>query len=161
MNAGEDLNYIFRRLTRIAIEDIGLADVNAKRICLDSWQAYDRLGSPEGDLVLAEITIYLALAAKSNSTLKAFKKAKEAAVKNGSVPPPLHLINASTSLMKSQGYGQGYKYDHDYEDNFSGQNYFPDLITDRTYYEPGDYGNEKRLKEKLSFFRDLRKRGNS
>lgn len=161
LDAGEDLNYIFRRLTRIAIEDIGLADVNAKRICLDSWQVYDRLGSPEGDLALAEITIYLALAAKSNSTLKAFKKAKEAAVKNGSVPPPLHLINASTSLMKSQGYGQGYKYDHDYEDNFSGQNYFPDLITDRTFYEPGDYGNEKRLKEKLSFFRDLRKRGNS
>ena len=161
MDAGEDLNYIFRRLTRIAIEDIGLADPNAKRICLDSWQIYDRLGSPEGDLVLAEIVIYLSLTSKSNSTYKAFKKAKEAVSKSGSVPPPMHIINAATNLMKTQGYGEGYKYDHDHENNFSGQNYFPDSVIDRSYYDPGNHGYEKRLNEKLSFFRDLRKEGQS
>ena len=161
MDAGEDLNYIFRRLTRIAIEDIGLADPNAKRICLDSWQIYDRLGSPEGDLVLAEIVIYLALTSKSNSTYKAFKKAKEAVSKSGSVPPPMHIINAPTNLMKTQGYGEGYMYDHDYENNFSGQDYFPDSVIDRSYYDPGSHGYEKRLNEKLSFFRDLRKEGQS
>ena len=161
MDAGEDLNYIFRRLTRIAIEDIGLADPNAKRICLDSWQIYDRLGSPEGDLVLAEIVIYLALTTKSNSTYKAFKKAKEAVSKSGSVPPPMHIINAPTNLMKTQGYGEGYKYDHDHENNFSGQNYFPDSVIDRSYYDPGNHGYEKRLNERLRFFRDLRKEGQS
>ena len=161
MDAGEDLNYIFRRLTRIAIEDIGLADPNAKRICLESWQIYDRLGSPEGDLVLAEIVIYLALTTKSNSTYEAFKKAKEAVSKSGSVPPPMHIINAPTNLMKTQGYGEGYKYDHDHKNSFSGQNYFPDSIIDRSYYDPGNHGYEKRLNEKLSFFRDLRKEGQS
>ena len=161
MDAGEDLNYIFRRLTRIAIEDIGLADPNAKRICLESWQIYDRLGSPEGDLVLAEIVIYLALTTKSNSTYKAFKKAKEAVSKSGSVPPPMHIINAPTNLMKTQGYGEGYKYDHDHKNSFSGQNYFPDSVIDRSYYDPGNHGYEKRLNEKLSFFRDLRKEGQS
>ena len=161
MDAGEDLNYIFRRLTRIAIEDIGLADLNAKRICLESWQIYDRLGSPEGDLVLAEIVIYLALTTKSNSTYEAFKKAKEAVSKSGSVPPPVHIINAPTNLMKKQGYGEGYKYDHEHENNFSGQNYFPDSVIDRSYYDPGNHGHEKRLNERLRFFRDLRKEGQS
>ena len=161
MEAGEDLHYLFRRLTRIAIEDIGLADIDAKRVCLESWALYEKLGSPEGDLVLAEVTIYLSLAAKSNSTYKAFNKVKAVVSNTGSVSPPMHLLNAPTTLMKEQGYNQGYKYDHDYKDSFSGQDNFPDTVTDRLYYIPGDQGYEKKLKEKLTYFKDIKERRRS
>jgi putative ATPase len=157
MDSGEDPNYLFRRLTRIALEDIGLADENAKRMCLESWNVYERLGSPEGDLALAEVTIYLALAVKSNAVYTAFKNSNSAAIDNGSQSPPKHILNAPTMLMKEQGYGEGYKYDHDYENSFSGQDYFPNLIKDREYYNPSDQGAEKDLRAKLEYFKSLRK----
>ena len=161
LSAGEDPNYLARRLTRIAVEDIGLADINSKRICLDAWQVYERLGSPEGDLALAEATIYLALAPKSNSVYGAYKKAMEIAKKSGSVMPPKHILNAPTECLKEQGYGDGYLYDHDSEDSFSGQSYFPQSVTENEFYEPSNRGDEKQLMEKLAHFKSLRSKRQS
>jgi putative ATPase len=161
LSAGEDPNYLVRRLTRIAVEDIGLADINSKRICLDAWQVYERLGSPEGDLALAEATIYLALAPKSNSVYGAYKKAMEIAKKSGSVMPPKHILNAPTEFLKEQGYGDGYLYDHDSEDSFSGQSYFPQSVTENEFYEPSNRGDEKQLMEKLAHFKSLRSKRQS
>jgi len=161
LSAGEDPNYLARRLTRIAVEDIGLADINSKRICLDAWQVYERLGSPEGDLALAEATIYLALAPKSNSVYGAYKKAMEIAKKSGSVMPPKHILNAPTEFLKEQGYGDGYLYDHDSEDSFSGQSYFPQSVTENEFYEPSNRGDEKQLMEKLAHFKSLRSKRQS
>ena len=161
LSAGEDPNYLVRRLTRIAVEDIGLADINSKRICLDAWQVYERLGSPEGDLALAEATIYLALAPKSNSVYGAYKKAMEIAKKSGSVMPPKHILNAPTEFLKEQGYGDGYRYDHDSEDSFSGQSYFPQSVTENEFYEPSNRGDEKQLMEKLAHFKSLRSKRQS
>ena len=125
LKGGEDPRYLARRITRMAVEDIGLADPAAQRLCLDAWATYERLGSPEGELALAEAVIYLALAPKSNAAYRAFGAAMAAAERTGSLVPPKHILNAPTRLMKSEGYGAGYVYDHDTEAGFSGQDYFP------------------------------------
>jgi len=155
---GEDPRYLARRITRMAVEDIGLADPEAQRHCLAAWETYERLGSPEGDLALAQAVIYLALAPKSNATYTAFKAASAAAKKTGSMAPPKHILNAPTRLMKDQGYGAGYDYDHDAEDGFSGQNYFPEDMKRGVYYQPVERGFERELKRRLDYFVKLRDR---
>ena len=152
LTGGEDPRYLARRITRMAIEDIGLADPQAQRVCLDAWETYERLGSPEGELALAQAVAYLALAPKSNAAYVGYKAAMAAAKKTGSEPPPKHILNAPTSLMKDQGYGEGYAYDHDAEDGFSGQNYFPDGMKRGVYYQPVERGFERELKKRLEFF---------
>ncbi|RMF36012.1 MAG: replication-associated recombination protein A [Alphaproteobacteria bacterium] len=156
LNGGEDPRYLARRITRMAVEDIGLADPAAARLCLDAWAIYERLGSPEGELALAEAVIYLALAPKSNAAYTAFRAAGEAARRHGSEPPPRHILNAPTRLMKEQGYGAGYQYDHDAEAGFSGQNYFPDSMKRMAFYTPRERGQERELKKRLDYFTRLR-----
>ncbi len=157
---GEDPRFLARRITRMAVEDIGLADPQAQAICLQSWETYERLGSPEGELALAQALVYLALAPKSNATYVAYKGAVKAAKQTGSEPPPAHILNAPTSLMKEQGFGAGYAYDHDAEDGFSGQNYFPEGMKRGIYYTPVDRGFERELKKRVDYFAGLRaKRG--
>jgi putative ATPase len=160
LEGGEDPRFLARRITRMAIEDIGLADPDAQARCLQAWEVYERLGSPEGELALAQAVIYLALAPKSNAGYLAFAAARETARKTGSEPPPKHILNAPTRLMKEQGYGKGYAYDHDAEDGFSGQNYFPDTVKRPIFYQPVERGNERELKKRLEWFAKLRdKRG--
>ena len=157
---GEDPRFLARRITRMAVEDIGLADPQAQAVCLQSWETYERLGSPEGELALAQAVTYLALAPKSNATYVAYKGAVVAAKKTGSEPPPAHILNAPTTLMKEQGFGAGYNYDHDAEDGFSGQNYFPETMKRGVYYIPVDRGFERELKKRVDYFAGLRaKRG--
>lgn len=156
VQGGEDPRYLARRLTRMAIEDIGLADPQAQAFCLEAWQTYERLGSPEGELALAQAVIYLALAPKSNGGYVAWKAAQALARQTGSLPPPKHILNAPTSLMKEQGYGAGYEYDHDAEDGFSGQNYFPDAVPRPTLYQPPERGFERELTKRLAYFAKLR-----
>ncbi|WP_439154427.1 replication-associated recombination protein A [Yoonia sp.] len=157
---GEDPRYLARRITRMAVEDIGLADPQAQAVCLQSWETYERLGSPEGELALAQAVTYLALAPKSNAAYVGYKAAVAAAKKTGSEPPPAHILNAPTKLMKEQGFGAGYDYDHDAEDGFSGQNYFPETMKRGVYYIPVDRGFERELKKRVDFFAGLRaKRG--
>ncbi len=157
---GEDPRFLARRITRMAVEDIGLADPQAQAVCLQSWETYERLGSPEGELALAQAVTYLALAPKSNATYVAYKGAVAAAKQTGSEPPPAHILNAPTTLMKEQGFGAGYNYDHDAEDGFSGQNYFPETMKRGVYYVPVDRGFERELKKRVDFFAGLRaKRG--
>ena len=156
LQGGEDPRYLARRITRMAVEDIGLADPDAQRLCLDAWQTYERLGSPEGELALAQAVIYLALAPKSNASYSAFSNAMAAAKQTGSEPPPKHILNAPTSMMKEQGFGKGYKYDHDAEDGFSGQNYFPDTMKRGVYHSPVERGHERELKKRLDYFSKLR-----
>ena len=155
---GEDPRYLARRITRMAVEDIGLADPQAQDICLQSWQTFERLGSPEGELALAQAVIYLALAPKSNAAHVAYKAAVQEAKCTGSHPPPKHILNAPTDLMKDQGYGDGYAYDHDAVDGFSGQNYFPDKMNRPDYYVPIERGFERELSKRLAYFEKLRKR---
>ena len=152
LEGGEDPRYLARRITRMAVEDIGLADPQAQAICLQSWQTYERLGSPEGELALAQAVTYLALAPKSNAAYVAFKAARVAAKQTGSEPPPKHILNAPTALMKDQGYGDGYAYDHDVEGGFSGQNYFPDTVKRPVFYQPVERGFERELKKRLDYF---------
>ena len=160
LEAGEDPRYLARRITRMAVEDIGLADPQAQTHCLDAWQVYERLGSPEGELALAQALVYLALAPKSNATYVAYKGAVALARKTGSAMPPKHILNAPTGMMKDQGYGAGYAYDHDAEDGFSGQNYFPDGVPRPDLYQPVERGFERELKKRLDYFSKLRaKRG--
>ena len=157
---GEDPRYLARRITRMAIEDIGLADPAAQRHCLDAWALYERLGSPEGELALAQAVIYLSLAPKSNAGYVAYKAARAEARTTGSLMPPAHILNAPTALMKDQGYGAGYAYDHDAEDAFSGQNYFPDGMRRPVLYAPVERGFERELKKRLDWFVSQRaKRG--
>ncbi|GHF00956.1 ATPase AAA [Aliiroseovarius zhejiangensis] len=156
LTGGEDPRYLARRITRMAVEDIGLADPQAHRVCLDAWETYERLGSPEGELALAQAVTYLALAPKSNAAYVAYKAAMSAAKKTGSEPPPKHILNAPTSLMKDQGYGDGYAYDHDAPDGFSGQNYFPDGVKRGVYYVPVERGFERELKKRVDYFARLR-----
>ena len=156
LTSGEDPRYLMRRITRMAVEDIGLADPQAQAVCLGSWETYERLGSPEGELALGQAVLYLALAPKSNASYVAYKGAMAAAREHGSEPPPKHILNAPTSLMKDEGYGDGYAYDHDAEDGFSGQNYFPDEMKRGTYYFPVERGNERELKKRIEFFAKLR-----
>ncbi|SPF77784.1 replication-associated recombination protein A [Pseudoprimorskyibacter insulae] len=160
IEAGEDPRFLGRRLTRMAVEDIGLADPQAQSVCLQGWETYERLGSPEGELALAQAVVYLALAPKSNAVYVAYKAARNAARKTGSTPPPKHILNAPTSLMEDQGYGAGYAYDHDAEDGFSGQNYFPDGMDRTRFYDPVERGFERDLAKRVAYFDKLRtKRG--
>ena len=158
LEGGEDPRYLARRITRMAVEDIGLADPQAQQICLQGWESFERLGSPEGELALAQAVIYLALAPKSNAAYVAYKLAAENARKTGSKPPPKHILNAPTKLMAEQGFGSGYAYDHDAEDGFSGQNYFPDGMPRGVYYTPVERGFERDLKKRLDYFVKLRNR---
>ena len=158
LTGGEDPRYLARRITRMAVEDIGLADPQAQGICLQAWDTYERLGSPEGELALAQAVTYLALAPKSNAGYVAFKAAMASARQTGSAPPPRHILNAPTKLMKEQGFGAGYAYDHDAEDGFSGQNYFPDSMARPDYYQPVDRGFERELKKRLDYFAGLREK---
>ena len=153
---GEDPLYIARRLVRMAIEDIGLADPNALVQAIAAKDTYDFLGSPEGDLALAQATIYLATAPKSNSGYVAFGVAQRAAEESGSLLPPKHILNAPTKLMKQEGYGKGYAYDHNEEEAFSGQNYFPDGMERQLFYAPTSFGYEAELKVRLKRFAELR-----
>ncbi|WP_372614946.1 replication-associated recombination protein A [Aquicoccus sp.] len=152
LEGGEDPRYLARRITRMAIEDIGLADPNAQTHCLHAWEVYERLGSPEGELALAQALVYLALAPKSNAGYAAYKAARAQAKKTGSEPPPKHILNAPTALMKDQGYGAGYAYDHEAEDGFSGQNYFPEGMKRPVLYQPVERGFERELKKRLDWF---------
>ncbi|MXX87866.1 MAG: replication-associated recombination protein A [Boseongicola sp. SB0665_bin_10] len=156
LEGGEDPRYLARRITRMSVEDIGLADPQAQSVCIDAWSTYERLGSPEGELALAQAVIYLALAPKSNSGYAAFKAAQAAARSTGSEPPPKHILNAPTRLMKDRGYGKGYAYDHDAEDGFSGQNYFPDGMERASYFQPVERGFERDLRRRLDYFTNLR-----
>lgn len=158
LEGGEDPRYLARRITRMAVEDIGLADPAAQRHCLDAWALYERLGSPEGELALAQAVIYLALAPKSNAGYAAYKAARAEAKKTGSLMPPAHILNAPTRLMKDQGYGAGYAYDHDAEDGFSGQNYFPEGMKRPVLYTPVERGFERELKKRLDWFVSQRAR---
>jgi len=158
LEGGEDPRFLARRITRMAIEDIGLADPQAQAICLAGWQTYERLGSPEGELALAQAVIYLALAPKSNAAYTAYAEARAAARQTGSQPPPLHIRNAPTKLMKDIGYGTGYAYDHDAEDGFSGQDYFPEGMKRPVYYLPQERGFERDLKKRVDYFAKLRAR---
>jgi putative ATPase len=153
---GEDPHYILRRLTRFAAEDIGLAEPEAVSRAVAAWQAYERLGSPEGDLSIACLVIYLATAPKSNAVCKAFKQAGDAAAKTGSLPPPSHILNASTKMMKDMGYGANYAYDHDDPDGFSGQNCFPDDMKRTRYYIPVERGYEREIAKRLAYWDKLR-----
>jgi putative ATPase len=153
---GEDPHYIARRLVRFAVEDIGLADPEALHQAMSAWQAYERLGSPEGELALVQCIIYLGTAPKSNAAYMAEKAANKMARETGSLSPPKHILNAPTNLMKDLGYGKGYVYDHDAQDGFSGQGYFPDTLSRVRLYEPKDKGFEKEIAKRLAYWNRLR-----
>jgi putative ATPase len=153
---GEDPRYIARRLVRFASEDIGLADPQALTQTLAAWDAYERLGSPEGDLALAQAVIYLGTAPKSNAAYTAMKAASRSARETGSLMPPAHILNAPTKLMKQLGYGAGYEYDHETEHAFSGQNYFPAGMERGRFYEPKDRGFEREIAKRMEYWATLR-----
>ncbi|MBC8036863.1 MAG: replication-associated recombination protein A [Rhizobiales bacterium] len=155
--AGEDPLYLTRRLVRMAIEDVGLADPQAVQQALAAKDAFDFLGTPEGELALAQATVYIATAPKSNALYTAFKAATQRAKETGSLPPPKIILNAPTKLMKQQEYGSGYQYDHDQPDAFSGQNYFPDGMPREHYYDPPERGFEREVKKRLDYWSKLRK----
>ena len=157
LDAGEDPLYLARRVVRMAVEDIGLADPQALVICNAAKDAYDFLGSPEGELAIAEAVIYVATAPKSNAAYVAYGAAKRAAKENGSLLPPKHILNAPTNLMKSEGYGRGYAYDHDAEEAFSGQDYFPEELGRQTFYDPPERGFEREIRKRLDYWAKLRK----
>ncbi len=160
LEGGEDPRYLARRVTRMAVEDVGLADPQAQAICLSAWEIYERLGSPEGELAIANAVIHLALAPKSNAGYSAYKAARRDAAAQGSLPPPDHILNAPTALMREQGRGAGYEYDHDHADGFSGQSYFPEGMKRPVYYVPVDRGFERELGRRLDWFVEQRaKRG--
>ena len=153
---GEDPRYIARRLVRFAAEDVGLADPQALPQTLAAWDAYERLGSPEGELALAQAVIYLGTAPKSNAAYVALGAARRSARETGSLMPPTHILNAPTKLMKQLGYGAGYDYDHEAPDAFSGQNYFPDGMERDQFYQPKDRGFERELAKRLAHWSRLR-----
>jgi putative ATPase len=153
---GEDPRYIARRITRFASEDIGLADPQALPQALAAWEAYERLGSPEGEVCIAQAVLYLATAPKSNAAYKALGAANRAAKETGSLMPPMHILNAPTKLMKNLGYGAGYEYDHEAEDAFSGQNYFPDGMGRPDFYRPVERGFEREIVKRLAYWAKLR-----
>ena len=153
---GEDPRYIARRLVRFAVEDVGLADPDALPQALAGWEAYERLGSPEGELAIAQTVIYLGTAAKSNASYRALSHAMASARETGSLAPPKHILNAPTRLMKDLGYGKGYVYDHDTEEGFSAQNYFPEGMARRTFYEPLARGFEREVLKRLAYWQKLR-----
>jgi putative ATPase len=161
LDAGEDPLYLGRRLVRMAVEDIGLADPQALVICNAAKDAYDYLGSPEGELALAEACVYVATAPKSNAVYTAYKQAMRAAKENGSLLPPKHILNAPTKLMKGEGYSEGYRYDHDEPDAFSGQDYFPEKMGRKTFYDPPERGFEREIRKRLEWWAKLRRERNS
>lgn len=156
LEGGEDPQFIARRLVRMAIEDIGLADPQSLDIALNAWRAFDQLGSPEGDLALAQAIVYLALAPKSNAVYAAFGKARELAKNSSSLPPPKTILNAPTRLMKEMGYGKDYVYDHDIPCAFSGQEYFPESLTRQKFYHPVPRGFEREMSKRIEYFNKLR-----
>ena len=156
LDGGEDPRYIARRMIRMAVEDIGLADPMAQVHCVTAADIYERLGSPEGELALSQALIYLATAPKSNANYVAYNAARAAAQKYGSMMPPKHILNAPTKLMKAEGYGTGYQYDHDQENAFSGQNYFPDTMPRTEFYTPPDRGFEREINKRLAYWDKLR-----
>jgi putative ATPase len=156
LNGGEDPRYIARRLVRFAAEDIGIADPNALTQALAGWETYERLGSPEGELAIAQVVVYLGTAPKSNAVYTAYSAARAAAKSTGSLMPPAHILNAPTKLMKNLGYGAGYEYDHGTEDAFSGQNYFPDGMNREQFYRPKDRGFEREIARRLEHWEKLR-----
>ena len=156
LDGGEDPRYIARRMIRMAVEDIGLADPMAHLQCIAAAETYERLGSPEGELALSQALIFLATAPKSNANYVAYKAARAAAQKYGSLMPPKHILNAPTKLMKSEGYGAGYQYDPDTKDGFSGQNYFPEDIGRAEFYTPPDKGFEREINKRLEYWDKLR-----
>ncbi len=159
LDGGEDRLFLARRIVRMAIEDIGLADPHALAIALGAKETYDFLGSPEGELALAQAVIYLATAPKSNAGYMAYNAAMRAAKEHGSLAPPKHILNAPTKMMSEQGYGAGYDYDHDAPDGFSGQNYFPEDIGRRlTFYRPVERGFEREIAKRLAYWDGLRKK---
>jgi putative ATPase len=155
--AGEEPLYVLRRLTRAAVEDIGMADPNALLQCLAAKEMYDFLGSPEGEIGIVQACLYLATAPKSNATYIAQKKAWTSAKETGSLMPPMHILNAPTRLMKNVGYGKGYAYDHDADEAFSGQDYWPEGMDGETLYEPSDRGFEAKIRERLAYWDERRK----
>jgi putative ATPase len=157
LDAGEQPLYIGRRLVRMAMEDIGLADPQALVVALAAKDAFDYLGTPEGELALAEATVYLATAPKSNAVYTAFGAATRAAKEGGSLVPPKTILNAPTKLMKGEGYGSGYRYDHDEPEAFSGQEYFPEALGHQTFYEPVERGFEREIRKRLDYWAKLRK----
>jgi putative ATPase len=157
LDAGEDPLYLARRIVRMAIEDIGLADPQALVIANAAKEAYDFLGSPEGDLALAEAVIYVATAPKSNATYTAFGAAMRTAKEAGSLLPPKHILNAPTRLMKTEGYGVGYAYDHDAEEAFSGQDYFPEALGRHQFYDPPERGFEREIRKRIEYWAKLRR----
>jgi putative ATPase len=156
LNGGEDPRYIARRLVRFAAEDVGMADPHALPQALAGWETYERLGSPEGELAIAQVVIYLATAPKSNAVYAAYGAARAAAKATGSLMPPAHILNAPTRLMKDLGYGAGYQYDHESDDGFSGQNYFPDAMPRQRLYQPRDRGFEREIGKRLEYWTRLR-----
>jgi len=156
IDGGCDPIYIARRVVRMAVEDIGIADPRALELCLQGWQTFERLGSPEGELAIAQGIVYLACAAKSNAVYSAYKQAMEDARSSGSLEVPLHLRNAPTRFMAEQGYGEGYRYAHDESDAFAaGVDYFPEALAGRVYYHPVERGLEIKIAEKLARLRQL------
>ena len=158
LQGGEDPRYIARRLTRFAAEDVGMADPTALPLAIAAWDTYERLGSPEGELALAQLVVHLATAPRSNAVYVAFGAAMRAARETGSLMPPKHILNAPTRLMKDLGYGSGYAYDHDEEEGFSGQNYFPEGMQRQRFYVPTDRGAEAEIAERLKRWEALRSR---
>lgn len=161
LEAGEDPLFLARRVVRMAVEDIGLADPQALVICNAAKDAYDFLGSPEGELAIAQAVIYLATAPKSNAAYKAFGAAMRVAKDAGSLLPPKHILNAPTGLMKSEGYGGGYQYEHDMPDAFSGQDYFPEMLGRQTFYDPPDRGFEREIRKRMDYWAKLRRERSS
>ncbi len=160
MTSGQDAKYIFRRLTRFAIEDVGLADPNALQMAIAAWQAYERMGSPEGDIALTELVVYLGTAPKSNSCDRALHASYVAAQKNGSLPPPKNILNAPTKMMKNLGYGAGYIYEPDTALGFSGQNCFPENMSRQRFYTPIERGFEREIKKRIDYWDGLREKIN-
>ncbi len=156
LSGGEDPRYIARRLVRFAAEDIGMADPHALPQALAGWETYERLGSPEGELAIAQVVVYLGTAPKSNALYTAYGAARSAAKATGSLMPPAHILNAPTKLMKELGYGAGYAYDHEAEDAFSGQNYFPDGMARQSFYQPRERGFEREIAKRLEYWARLR-----
>lgn len=161
MTSGQDPMYLFRRLARFAMEDVGLADPNAMQVALSAWQLYERMGSPEGDLALTELVIYLGTAPKSIGNYRAQNAAYAAARATGSVPPPKNILNAPTKMMKNMGYGAGYIYDPDTASGFSGQNCFPESMPRQKFYTPVERGFEREIKKRLDYWNTLREKINS
>jgi len=156
LEGGEDPKYIARRLLITAVEDVGTADPNAMTQALQAWESYERLGSPQGEYALAQAVVYVATAPKSNASYTAYKAARDMARKSGSVMPPKHILNAPTKMMKDIGYGDGYQYDHDAKDGFSGQDFFPEEMGRREFYQPKDRGFERELSKRQAYWAKLR-----